>query len=181
MDFVAKQLPKENLTQSFWEDRNSNLWIWDNGADALAQAEDNVSNYVSPGLNVRNCNVTKFSFGIFSSHNKATNKDEETLCSGYIYLGSAWNCCNFTISQEIMLFKPLNQVELGTDYLWPKLPIKPLKNQIYIFSFAGESSSLIGRREDLMTSKKVRSLTKQRAEDFALSSLFCWIRTTNRP
>ena len=103
------------------------MWIWDNGADALAQAEDNVSNYVSPGLNVRNCNVTKFSFGIFSSHNKATNIDEEMFCSGNIYLGSAWTCCNFTISQEIILFLPLNQVELEIDDLWPKLPIKPLE------------------------------------------------------
>ena len=47
-----------------------------------------------------------------------------------------------------------------------------LKSPIYNFSFAGGSSSLIGRKEDLTTSKKVSGLTKQRAADFALSSFF---------
>ena len=163
------------------------MWIWENGADALAQAEDNVSNYVSPGLNVRNCNVTKFSFGIFSSHNKATNIDEETFCSGYIYPGFAWNCCNFTISQEIMLFKPLNQVELGTDYLWPKLPIKPFEKLVscrikFIFSPSQEEVQVwLDARRIWWPAKRSAASPSKELKILRCLLLFCWIRKTNRP
>ena len=56
----------------------------DGGNDALSQAEANVSNYVSSSLNVRNCNVTEFTFSfqifIFSTKMWFNNLTSTHIC-----------------------------------------------------------------------------------------------------